>query len=105
MNKPIFYILYAANIALLIIAVIHFIFFDNSISTDAGLMILKIRTYLGFPVMALWIWSIVIWNRKDKRGLQLALLIVLIGIYTLYYSLLILKNGWLENEKTFANKL
>ncbi len=104
MNKKIFYLLYIANVALLIIAAIHYVFFDNSFSTEAGMTFLKIRTYLGFPVMALWIWSIVIWNRHDKRGLQLALLIVLIGIYTLYYSIVIIKNGWIEKEKTFANK-
>lgn len=98
MTKKIFYLLYAANIALLIVAVVHYFFFDNSISTDIGMTILKIRTYLGFPVMALWIWSIVIWNRQDKRGLQLALLIVLIGIYTLYYSVVIIRKGWLDKE-------
>jgi hypothetical protein len=104
MKKAIFYLLYLINITAVILAFVHLVFFQNSVSTEEGRAILQIRLNLTLPILFLVIWSIVLWNRYDKKSLHLVLLILLPGLFTLYYSVVIIKKGWLDKENKFVNK-
>jgi hypothetical protein len=70
----------------------------NGLSRDDFATISFWRMNITYFVIALWIWDIIIWSKKDKKVSHFLGLFFLNGLYTLYYYRLVLKNNWLETE-------
>jgi len=57
---------------------------------------MNIRIILTLPIFVLWIYSMIIWSKKDKVIHRFFLLFFLNGLYTPFYFSRILKNDWLD---------
>jgi hypothetical protein len=98
--KPLLNICYYINIFMLIHVV--FIIMAAFLSYDAFLefsffnqKFIYIRTLLSIPVLILWISSLIIWAKHDKRIGHFFLLFFLMGLYSPFYYRKSKLNGWI----------
>ena len=53
------------------------------------------RMLLNIPILALWIYNIVVWSKNDKTTLRLILIIFLNGLYNPIYYRMAVRKKWL----------
>jgi hypothetical protein len=56
----------------------------------------NVRMFLAVPVFIVWIYDLIIWNKRDKNIVQLLLLFVLNIIYIPFYYRKAQKKGWIQ---------
>lgn len=56
---------------------------------------ISIRFLLSIPMVVIWIWSLIIWSKFDKKIIHFFLLFFLMGFYPIIYYQRIKKNNWL----------
>jgi hypothetical protein len=90
---------YIANILLVLLTLIlpfAYLAGDSSLYnffvSDVGV---NIRSVLSIMVFVLWIYSIYVWSKFDKKALRLILLIFLNAFYMLFYFRKIVNEGWI----------
>jgi len=55
----------------------------------------NIRVMIALPVMILWVYTLIAWSRFDKNIGRFLMLFFLIGLYSPFYYLKMVKNNWI----------
>jgi hypothetical protein len=99
MKKIIFNALFLMSVIYVIYAVILFILQIFNIETIVLFTMSKFHlvfaNVFGNAIIVFWIWSMIIWGKKDKNTKRFLLLFFLVGIYALFYYRRIIMNKWL----------
>jgi hypothetical protein len=93
--RKLFTLLFYLNLLALVLAVAQMFMLWFNIGEDLFSIIIQIRLYLTFPILASWIWSIVICFQRDKSA-RIFALFFLAGFYTLFYYKRVMKNNWIN---------
>ncbi len=98
--RPLFNICYYINILMLIhvVSIIMASFFSYDAFLEFSFFnqqFIYFRTLLSIPVLILWIGSLIIWSKHDKRIVQFFLLFFLMGLYSPFYYRKSKLNGWI----------
>ena len=98
MKKVLYHIFFTANIISLVLLTVYMILFAKGHSADELQNLVTWRMNAAFGVFIFWIWNLIIWSKRDKNIYRFFALFFLIGIFTLYYYFIVLKNKWLEKQ-------
>jgi hypothetical protein len=97
-KKTIYHFLFAMNIVAAILAIVVIILVTKGISEEDLAFFNQWRMIAAYFVFAFWIWNIIIWSKSDKKIARFFALFFLLGIYTLFYYRIVLKNNWISAQ-------
>jgi len=94
-KKILFHSLFGLNIVALVLTILQIVLFVKGYRTEDLETFMLWKMIVTCFVFAFWIWSIVIWSKKDKRVGRFFALFFLPGLFTLFYYKTINKNNWI----------
>jgi hypothetical protein len=94
-KKVLFHSLFGLNIVALILSILQIFLFVKGYRMEDMETFMFWKMNITYFVFAFWIWSIVIWSKKDKKVGRFIALFFLPGFFTLIYYKTINKNKWI----------
>ncbi len=86
--------LFVINILAIVIGIIALLFdIKDWMYTNTYFFFVRFILTIGFLLM--WVWSIILWIKKDKEPKYLLLLLLLSALYLPFYYFRIKKNNWI----------
>jgi hypothetical protein len=54
----------------------------------------NLRMYINLPILILWVNNIIVWYKKDKKIIQLVMILIFNALYNPFYYRKAVKNKW-----------
>jgi hypothetical protein len=98
LKKSILYLLFVINI-LFIPMEITLKAMKLIVNPEMNFLLWNILLFLLALMVVFWIYLLLTWKKYDKSTSRLLLLIIFNGLYTWFYFLFSIKNGWIFKTK------